>query len=308
MILSRIISKLRLRIEILFSKRRDNFNRIQSYVDNELKDFEAEIGKKVVDDKIVFVFAAHFNTVMPIYISNLIQEILKNDCFLIVVNTGVGLSSVQNSQRYFYFKRENLGYDFTTYLSLTGFLERNFLKNFIIFFNDSVWYLKPELFYLEIENLKKEISRNSVVSLTNSYEIKPHLQSFFYAGFYEQVFQPLFIESKKSFVPVSAKFKEYMVGLEFRFSEILLSLSIIPKAMYDYFEIRNEVIPRSISLRGNPTHQFPEYFVKAKIPFIKKDIFTKSINPDFFSSSEFKSLILSNSNLGILRDLMDKCT
>jgi len=266
------------------------------------------MSKQSKEDPVIFVISAFYTKECPLYLCNLIQAILRRGHFVCLINTGQGEIPDLEASGFLGVKRKNLGYDFASYLVLREFLQEKFSENFIVFLNDSVYYLEPERLILKIERLQKSKDKDILYFMNDSYERKHHYQSFFMAGRFRDAFSQLLQNIEKDFLPLPPKFKEEMIAVEFRITSEAEKLGIQVEPFFDYLEIRSKSAFEAEGFFSNPTHRCAEFFLSCSIPFIKKDLILKEIRPGFLKSDLFRKKILTNATRRkILADMLRKC-
>ncbi len=229
------------------------------------------------DERLIKALADTFDNVLVV--KNLNKSIRDNDSIL------------QSQGNVYYFTRQNIGYDFGGYAAGVRILaNQKDLISEILIINNSV--------YLTAPNLSETISKvrgmdANVTSMTNSNEIKDHLQSYFIhfdkACIANKYFWEYW-ENVETYDDKSLTIQNLELGLGSSMNKIGLSTD----SVFDYSQVTNfAVSPIGLAIASpnrnesgfihaltsvrngtplNPTHYFWFWLKELGFPFLKKDL------------------------------------
>lgn len=217
------------------------------------------------------------------YVLYYLQELKKIDTDIIFVTTSPTLEEKEIEKiRPFvssYIHRKNVGYDFGSWKTALDSI--NYMEyEQIIFTNDSVY---GPLFPLQsvFDDMK---SRDyDVWGITDSYEIRYHLMSYFVVYNRSIIKNPLFAELWNSILFYKNEHKQRIIEeYEIGFSRKLYKSSYKIGAYCDYWTLIDKLVSKEdrlvndlkISFRGlNPTlHLWRQGIEYKMLPFLKKEI------------------------------------
>jgi lipopolysaccharide biosynthesis protein len=224
-------------------------------------------------NKTYLVFAHyHSNGKIREDIINLLKTLKPHFLKIIIVSTNLNKEEKQKISKYAkIIIRKNYGYDFYSYkVGIRNILKKEknkkFSSKYILLLNSSILFLDTNKFLRQLKKMK--FNKNCVNAITQSREIKKHLQSYF-------IFFPVSLLENNQFLNFWLKIRKF-TSRQIIINKYELGFS----ALTDKINIKKNFL-FTTNLKEYPSNIFKLMFLKILIKIKNsKKIFKK--NPTFF--------------------------
>lgn len=264
---------------------------------------EINLQKLSTGDNKIICLLAHYNkdSVIPEWLYHYIKELKKSGCdIVIIISSPIVKNSCKNkllAHEIGFIHRNNIGYDFgswRTAIKALPTIQKNYKT--VLFANDSVYGPFTELSKI-INNLE---NRNfDVWSLTNSLEIQPHLQSYFWAISNNGLQGSFFNFFWKKYYRYYSQRKTVINRYELKIKLIAEKQFYLKTGCYFDLEVfKNNEIYNTNPSKFNPLqHGAIDLLKTNSMPFIKRELLEK--NPFNLSNIDQIKYLLKKKNYNL---------
>jgi lipopolysaccharide biosynthesis protein len=242
------------------------------YITQEFSEFQ---------NKKICIFA-HFDSKQIIRDYVLLHlETLKNTGFeiILVSTSGIKKEEYVKLEKLIstYIHKENLGYDFGSWIAGYNYLKNKFIPSELILTNDSVYGPFSDLNKIFTEMEKRKLD---FWGLTDSYEVKYHIQSYFLWISGNVLQSEIWKKWVNSFYYYNSAFKTSIVHkYEIGISRLIMQRGFKVGVYIDYFDLLKNVPEQEFFNRGiestfkNPTLNLWDILILEKgFPYLKRNL------------------------------------